>query len=182
MITRTFCAALVMLLTVGIGVAYAAQPAEGISLREHLVANIRAAVARSHEAMVQSKAAGKSRAAGAILGLSRRWCTYTKQRMIRRCSHAPWTQEEMAADTAPGLKKRRGDFFCAPFGDNTKPWCGEHHPAYGETAARPWSLAVINSTSPGVELIARLRAKVRSSEVTEHKEGRLMQWSISTAA
>ncbi len=54
---------------------------------------------------------------------------------------APWSEEQVAPDTDPLLKKLRGDFFCAPFGANAEPWRGRKLPLHGETG-----LAALGST------------------------------------
>jgi hypothetical protein len=37
------------------------------------------------------------------------------------------------------LQVLRGDFFCLPFGGNTRSFRGENHPPHGETANARWT-------------------------------------------
>ena len=91
----------------------------------------------------------------------------TSRGVVQPFSIAPWGEESLSPDTAPLLKKLRGDFFCAPFGGNARPWRGEHHPVHGETASDRWELVANTATSTGSELVTRLRTKVRPGEVTK---------------
>lgn len=77
---------------------------------------------------------------------------------------APWA-EETVPETFPALLKvLRGDFFCMPFGNNTRAFKGEHHPPHGETANARWRF---ESTGAG-SLHLSLKPKVRSGRVDKH--------------
>lgn len=74
-----------------------------------------------------------------------------KHRWVCPYSLAPWTPEELAADTPPILKVLRGDFFCLPFGaDETAPLI------HGEPANARWTLAA--RTARSLELTLDLTA------------------------
>ncbi|MDF3057246.1 MAG: hypothetical protein K0R17_1461 [Rariglobus sp.] len=92
----------------------------------------------------------------------------TERGVVNPFSIAPWSEEPLAPDTAPILKTLRGDFFCAPFGGNARPWRGERHPAHGETATERWDFVGCETTPSGIEFVTRLRTKVRTGEVTKH--------------
>jgi hypothetical protein len=61
-------------------------------------------------------------------------------RKIEPFSVAPWAEERLPRQTPPVLKALRGDFFCCPFGGNTRAWRGERYPPHGETANALWKL------------------------------------------
>ena len=52
----------------------------------------------------------------------------------------PWAGDEPGAIQDPLLQVLRGDFFTLPFGSNSTPYDGEHHPFHGETAQARWTL------------------------------------------
>jgi len=52
---------------------------------------------------------------------------------------SPW-QDENVSVPVPVLAPLRGDFFCLPFGGNTKSFRGETHPPHGEACGGSWSL------------------------------------------
>ncbi len=91
----------------------------------------------------------------------------TARGIVQPFAIAPWGEEKPVAGTDSVLKTLRGDFFCAPFGGGEKTWRGERHPAHGETATRPWKFAALNSTSAGVEFVARMQTRVRTGTVTK---------------
>jgi hypothetical protein len=61
-----------------------------------------------------------------------------KDRWVEPFEVAPWAEEKLAPETPEILRVMRGDFFCMPFGDNAKPYCGESYPSHGETANAAW--------------------------------------------
>lgn len=80
---------------------------------------------------------------------------------------APWSEEQVAPDTDPLLKKLRGDFFCAPFGANAEPWRGRKLPLHGETASRRWVQPEIRVTPAAVEFSARMETRLVPGLVTK---------------
>lgn len=78
---------------------------------------------------------------------------------------APWHSEKLARDTAPVLVPLRGDFFCAPFGGNSRPWRGERHPAHGESATNPWTFVALESTASSKTLLLSLETKIRPGSI-----------------
>ena len=78
---------------------------------------------------------------------------------------APWYDEAMPADAPPMLRVLRGDFFCAPFGDNdVVPGGGPQH---GPSASGEWRLAesgdgfieaALETTIMGARLTKRVEA------------------------
>lgn len=81
---------------------------------------------------------------------------------------APWHGEKLPAGLPGVLRPLRGDFFCAPFGGNAKPWRGEQHPTHGETAEQRWRLS--REGSSGLRLTAELKTKVRPGRVVKRIE------------
>ena len=63
-----------------------------------------------------------------------------KNRWVEPYAVAPWAKETLAPGTPEVLRVMRGDFFCMPFGGNSKPCRGENHPPHGETANAVWTL------------------------------------------
>lgn len=92
---------------------------------------------------------------------------HTARGIVQPFAIAPWGEEKLSADTAPVLRRLRGDFFCAPFGGNARAWRGERHPAHGETATRPWDFVACDEMPGGVEFVTRMRTNVRPGEVTK---------------
>ena len=78
---------------------------------------------------------------------------------------APWHGDKLPAGMPAVLQPLRGDFFCAPFGGNAKPWRGEQHPVHGETAGAPWKL--LARESDRMTLTAELRTKIRPGRVVK---------------
>ncbi len=88
------------------------------------------------------------------------------QRSIRPFSVAPWAKEPLPPRTPAILKVLRGDFFCMPFGNNTTPFQGEHHPPHGETANARWKFESLVHQKEGVSLLhLSLRTKIRMGRV-----------------
>ena len=86
-------------------------------------------------------------------------------RSIAPCSVAPWAEEKIDPATIPLLRALRGDFFCAPFGDNTTPWRGERHLPHGEPANASWRLEGIRRAAGRVTLHASLATTVRRGRI-----------------
>ncbi len=87
------------------------------------------------------------------------------RRAIRPFSVAPWWNEAPLRHTPDILRVLRGDFFCMPFGGNSKTFRGEQHPLHGETANNRWQLAGFSSRRDAVTLRLKLRSRVRSGVV-----------------
>jgi hypothetical protein len=58
---------------------------------------------------------------------------------VQPYSIAPWAEEKVDPALPSILKVLRGDFFCMPFGANTRSFHHEEHPAHGETANARWT-------------------------------------------
>lgn len=109
------------------------------------------------------------------------------RRTVSPFSVAPWAGEKVAAGTPALLRSLRGDFFCAPFGDNTQPWRGERHPPHGETANAKWRLHGIEHDEDIVTLHASLQTKIRRGRVDKyvsliHDQAALYQRHVITGA
>lgn len=78
---------------------------------------------------------------------------------------APWWNESLSPDMPGVLRVLRGDFFCMPFGGNSRPWKGETHPPHGETAERRWELLSRRKAKTGAALAMRMKTRVRVGEV-----------------
>jgi hypothetical protein len=80
-------------------------------------------------------------------------------------SVAPWAQEPVDRSMPPIIQALRGDFFCLPFGGNSTPFRGEHHPVHGETANGRWHFERLDSAAGRHCLHLSLAAKVRKGRV-----------------
>lgn len=89
-------------------------------------------------------------------------------RMVAPFSVAPWAEEKLAPDTPALLRALRGDFFCAPFGGNARPWQSERHPVHGETANAAWRLKAFERAGDRVTLHASLHTTVRPGTVDKY--------------
>jgi hypothetical protein len=85
--------------------------------------------------------------------------------VVQPYSIAPWAGEKMDPKIPPLLQSLRGDFFCAPFGGNDRPYRGEQHPAHGETAQAKWKLESFKQSAAETELHLSLMTKVRPGRV-----------------
>lgn len=89
-----------------------------------------------------------------------------KDRWVEPFEVAPWAEEKVSTEIPDLLRVMRGDFFCMPFGGNSKPFRGENHPPHGETANAIWTL---ESSQPNrVDL--SMETKVRKGRVTKTLE------------
>lgn len=86
-------------------------------------------------------------------------------RTVSPLAIAPWAEEPAPRGTPPLLRALRGDFFCAPFGNNGTPWRGEQHPPHGETANAAWRLEDVGRSDEAVTLRAALDLRVRRGRV-----------------
>lgn len=80
-------------------------------------------------------------------------------------STAPWATEKPAVGVPPMLQVLRGDFFCAPFGGNEKPWRNEAHPPHGETSNADWSFRSLKKDGAGSTLHLSLETTCRKGTV-----------------
>ncbi len=87
------------------------------------------------------------------------------KKKVQPFSVAPWWNEKLAPGTPALLRVLRGDFFCLPFGGNTKPWHGEKHPPHGETANAKWRLKSLTRRNGETCLELSLKTKVRDGRV-----------------
>jgi hypothetical protein len=85
--------------------------------------------------------------------------------VVEPFSVAPWAQEKSYPKLPALLRSLRGDFFCAPFGENENPYRGEHHPPHGETANSAWKLESIKKSKAETKLHLSLETKVRRGRV-----------------
>ncbi len=65
---------------------------------------------------------------------------------------APWWDEGTDPELPSLLAVLRGDFFCAPFGNNEKPRDGKHYPPHGESANARWQLEEVRHGAAGARL------------------------------
>lgn len=86
-------------------------------------------------------------------------------RRIAPYSVAPWAEETLDPSICRMLVRLRGDFFCAPFGDNKQPYNGENHPPHGESANCMWTFAGAKQNSR--ELVAEflMPTTIRKGEI-----------------
>jgi len=86
-------------------------------------------------------------------------------RRIQPYSVAPWAEEKTDPALPPILKALRGDFFCMPFGGNTKPFRGERHPIHGEPANARWKFESLDAAAGKTCLRLSLETSVRPGRV-----------------
>ena len=79
---------------------------------------------------------------------------------------SPWQNEGLKIDE-PVLVPLRGDFFCAPFGDNADAYRGERHCVHGEPAGARWRLARAMKGGGVTQLVLKMATKVRPGTVTK---------------
>jgi len=82
-------------------------------------------------------------------------------RRIQPYSVAPWAEERTDPALPPILKALRGDFFCMPFGGNSRPFGGERHPIHGEPANARWKFESLDAAAGKTCLRLSLATKVR---------------------
>jgi hypothetical protein len=87
------------------------------------------------------------------------------RKIVEPFSVAPWAEEKLPVETPGVLRALRGDFFCAPFGGNAKPYRGEAHPPHGEAASKPWRFESLDKNEAGTELRLSLATKVRRGRI-----------------
>ena len=80
-------------------------------------------------------------------------------------SVAPWAEEKLPATLPPLLQALRGDFFCAPFGGNEKPYRGEAHPPHGETANADWNFESLKGEGGITALHLSLKIRARRGRI-----------------
>ncbi|HRK30604.1 MAG TPA: hypothetical protein PLD59_05950, partial [Tepidisphaeraceae bacterium] len=83
---------------------------------------------------------------------------------------APWWNEKLDKSTPPALRILRGDFFCLPFGGNSRPFGKERHPVHGETANNRWKLNSYGSTRRATTIACSMATKVRKGRVDKQIE------------
>ena len=79
-------------------------------------------------------------------------------------SITPWWNESPKG-LPTMLRVARGDFFCAPFGGNAKPYRGEQHPAHGDSANLDYTLESIVRADDRVTFRASVRTESRRGRV-----------------
>ena len=80
---------------------------------------------------------------------------------------SPWQDENLKLDI-PVEVPLRGDFFCLPFGANSRPLNAEKHPPHGEVAGAPWTLINAEKHHGVTTLTLRSGLKIRPGKVTKH--------------
>lgn len=80
---------------------------------------------------------------------------------------SPWQDEPPSKMPAPVLVPLRGDFFCLPFGGNSKAVEGENHPPHGEIVGEHWKIAGARKSGRVTTLAATFDTKVRKGRVTK---------------
>ncbi len=89
----------------------------------------------------------------------------TPRGVISPYSVAPWAEEDLPKSFPAVLRALRGDFFCAPFGANTRAWRGEQHPLHGEVAGSPWQFEGLERSGGCTTLRLSLETKIRRGRV-----------------
>lgn len=84
---------------------------------------------------------------------------------IQPFSIAPWAEEKVDPALPAILKVFRGDFFCMPFGANTRSFHHEEHPAHGETANARWTFESLEVREGRTCLHLSLKTKIRRGRV-----------------
>jgi len=85
------------------------------------------------------------------------------RRRVQPFSVAPWHGENPRG-LPPILAALRGDFFCLPFGNNTRLYRNERHPPHGETANAAWQCVLRERGHARF----RLRSRVRPGVIEKH--------------
>lgn len=80
---------------------------------------------------------------------------------------SPWQNEKLGAMPDPVLIPLRGDFFCMPFGGNSKTYKGEKHSGHGEVSSSKWKLKSQKQKDGITELALEMNTKVRKGKVTK---------------
>jgi hypothetical protein len=88
-----------------------------------------------------------------------------RRKKIQPYSIAPWAEEKTDPALPPLLRVLRGDFFCLPFGGNSRPHRGEQHPVHGETANAAWRCECLEEKNGRTTLRLSLETKVRRGRV-----------------
>lgn len=91
----------------------------------------------------------------------------TSRGVVEPMAVAPWHGERLPAGIDLVLRPLRGDFFCAPFGGNAKPWRGRKLPAHGESASLRWTSPEIRSNDQGVEFRATMEGRLLPGTLTK---------------
>jgi hypothetical protein len=86
---------------------------------------------------------------------------------IQPFSVAPWLPAEIGSDLPGVLRNLRGDFFCMPFGGNTKPWKGRQYPVHGLTSEARWRFVSHSKSRDGAELAVKMRTDSRAGLITK---------------
>lgn len=84
-------------------------------------------------------------------------------RQVQPFAVAPWHAEKLPS-VPPILQVLRGDFFCLPFGNNTRPYAREKHPPHGETANAKWNCIKAKTYHTHLQL----RTHARPGTVDKH--------------
>jgi len=79
---------------------------------------------------------------------------------------SPWQDEGLKLDP-PVLGPLRGDFFCLPFGSNSKPYEGMKFSPHGEPAGAAWTLIGSIKTGAVTTLTLALQTQVPAGKVTK---------------
>jgi hypothetical protein len=90
---------------------------------------------------------------------------YRQGSRIQPYSIAPWVEEKTDPMLPAILKVLRGDFFCLPFGGNSKPFRGERHPIHGEPANAKWNFGSLDTAAGKTCLRLSLETSVRPGRV-----------------
>jgi hypothetical protein len=90
-----------------------------------------------------------------------------KKRKIQPYSIAPWVEEKNVS-SLPLIQVLRGDFFCLPFGGNSRPFRGERHPVHGETANAKWKMEGMRQEKGRACLHLSLKTRIRPGRVDKH--------------
>ena len=88
-------------------------------------------------------------------------------REIRPYAVAPWAEEELPAGTPPLIRALRGDFFCLPFGQDSRPYRGERHPIHGECANGEWQFDGLHRTADRLTLRLSFATRIRPGLISK---------------
>ena len=90
-----------------------------------------------------------------------------RSRKVQPYSVAPWAEEDLTASQPPIIQALRGDFFCLPFGGNSRSFRGEKHPVHGETANAKWHFESLDRADGRSTLRLSLATTVRPGRVAK---------------
>jgi len=79
---------------------------------------------------------------------------------------SPWQGDGLTIDE-PVLVPLRGDFFCAPFGNNVDAYRGEKHCLHGEPPTAKWTFVDLDKDGATTSLVMSMKTNVRQGKITK---------------